>query len=80
MDYVIMYVKGIGTIEGHPEDIAKLSDYLEDAAFYNNDCGMKYMMKGCRELGQDHLDKCDTIMDISMNIQTLLKARGYEVG
>lgn len=75
MDFVKMYIKGIGTIEGDPEDIEMLAIYLEDAAAYNKQQGIKFIQEGNRELCEDHLDNYELLKDISENIRDLLDAR-----
>ena len=75
MDFIKIYVKGIGTIEGDPDDIEMLAIYLDDAAAYNRELGNNLIMKGERELGEDHLDNYELLKDISENIRDLLDAR-----
>ena len=75
MDFIKIYIKGIGTIEGDPDDIEMLAIYLDDAAAYNRELGNSLIMKGKRELGDDHLDNYELLRDISENIRDLLDAR-----
>ena len=74
MDFITIYIKGIGTIEGDPDDIEMLAVYLDDAAEYNKDLGLKYIVKD-RELGEDHLDSYDLIKSLSDNIRYLLSLK-----
>ena len=75
MDNIKFYVKGIGTIEGDQDDIEMLAIYLDDAAAFNKEKGIKFIEEGNRELGEDHLDNYELLKDISENIRDLLDAR-----
>lgn len=75
MDFIKIYIKGIGTIEGDPDDIEMLAVYLDDAAAYNKALGNTYIMKGDRELGEDLLDSHDLIKSFSDNIRYLLSLK-----
>ena len=72
MDFIKIYIKGIGTIEGDPDDIERLDAYLDDAAAYNKALTELYLMQGNGQLYEDHLDSYREITKLSDRIKGLI--------